>query len=550
MATAGFPHLAVTPAEVRQQSGMDAPCTGCHRGDDAATEATAAHKGVGRLLVVRKKGLLADSPERALPLAFLPGPLMRMALQKLSDGKAVNDTSVQTILFHDRQRQTLSQDWETMEATCGRCHPQQLREFRTSIMGQSAKQRLYTGWNNRKHAPHNCGVWFDGNMDAIRANTTLPLSDEGGQVVQRTCNSCHAACLDCHYFPSAADPADPRSGMHRFVRQTPSSGCYGGGRGQLCHAGPEDRRRGAGYFGGQFSHPEGLDADIHLAAGVGCPDCHRGGKTGTKMGHGLFQRQVSCKGCHAAAVASHARSSHRRLSCEACHIFNVGGYQATFWAPGELAGIPTPFFKYKEYYGIMAEPILVRDQKGRWIPVKPFPMAVLGQKEGPQLRPGLHWRWPASLPDLQRTDDAFGYVGTFDDLPRFNNAILWLQMDKLSHKLGKSRPCGSCHGLPGGEQRQLVRWDFSDRGAAPFSGHHTVVAGRRGLAIEGMVADEEVVPAEGGDPVAFAPFLTLGDRWRLPGNFALPTLSKKGSAQLRRHGGDTGASRKAGIIHH
>jgi len=83
---------------------------------------------------------------------------------------------------------------------------------------------------------------------------------------------------------------------------------------------------------------------------------------------------------------------HKKLSCEACHVSNVAGYQATFWGPGVLAGTETPDYKYNGQYGSMKEPILIKDQAGRWIPVKPFPMAVLNQKAA-DLKPGLHWRY-------------------------------------------------------------------------------------------------------------------------------------------------------------
>ena len=167
-----------------------------------------------------------------------------------------------------------------------------------------------------------------------------------------------------------------------------------------------------------------------------------------RPGHATIKRQARCDGCHGKEIKRPPAVLHRNLSCEACHIRNVSGYQGTFWGPGKLAGTDTPYFKYKDYYGVMKEPILIRDQKGRWIAAKPFPMAVMNQKES-GLEPGLHWRWPASLPDLQRTDDAWGYVGLFDGLPENNKALLWIQMDKQSHKYGKSRACDSCHELPG-----------------------------------------------------------------------------------------------------
>jgi hypothetical protein len=549
MTEAGYPHLYVTNDAVRSQSGMTATCTDCHLGNGSAIDRETAHTGMGRILYVRKKGLKAEVVQRKLPFEFGTNPLLRVIPQITKDGKPVPDQTVQTILFQDRRRDTLSQDFAMMEKTCGSCHRAQFAEFSRSIMGKNAKQSAYKTWNDKSHGPHNCGVWFDGNTPAIRENTSLPFSDDNSALNQRSCNTCHVGCLDCHYFPTAPSASDNRAGMHTFVRIPSPLACYGGGRGQICHAGPEDRRRGAGYFGESFSNPEGLASDVHLKAGVSCLDCHAGGKTGTSLGHGLFKRQATCTACHAAIVKTHRKSLHKKLSCEACHITNVGGYQATFWGPGELAGTKTPFYKFKDFYGVMKEPILIRDQKKRWIPVKPFPMAVMNQKKGPDLAPGLHWRWPKALPDIARTDDAFGYAGTFSGLPGNDKAILWLQMDKMSHKYGASRPCTSCHALQDGVQSQQVTWEFSDRGAGFFSGSHTVSAGKNGLAILDMKADEAIEVTDGYTLSAVAPFLYLKDKWRIPGDFSLPALTNKGKILYEKFGSDSAGSRKAGIIH-
>lgn len=549
MTEAGYPHFFVTVDAVENQSGMNATCTDCHLGNGTAVDRETAHQGMGRMFYVRKKGLKGDAAHRSLPFEFGTNLILRLIPQQKKEGKSVPDATVQAILFQDRRIDTLSQNFTMMEKTCGSCHRQQFDEFSKSIMGKNAKQSSYKTWNSKTHGPHNCGVWFDSNTQSIRENTALPFPDDNSALNQRACNTCHVGCLDCHYFPMAPSASDSRSGMHTFVRTPSPLACYGGGRGQVCHAGPEDRRRGAGYFGESFSNPEGLPPDVHLKAGVGCLDCHAGGKTGSKLGHGLFKRQATCDSCHAAIVKTHQKSLHRKLSCEACHITNVGGYQATFWGPGELAGSKTPFYKFKDYYGVMREPILIRDQKKRWIPVKPFPMAVMNQKKGPDLAPGLHWRWSAKLPDIDRTDDAFGYAGTFSGLPENNNAILWLQMDKMSHKYGASRPCTSCHELKNGEQRQFVTWDFSDRGAEVFSGSHTVSAGKKGLAILDMNSKDPIDVLPGYTLSAVAPFVYLKDKWRIPGDFSLPPLSAQGKILYGKFGTDLTGSKKAGIVH-
>lgn len=545
MSELGYPHFTVTPAEVRQQSGMTASCGRCHLGDPREPERDKAHRGMGRLQIVRKKELKAETVQRQVALELSGDPMTRIKHRILKDGKSAVDSSVALILYQDKRADTLSQDFGIMEKTCGSCHAREFAEFTRSTMARNGKQSRYVSWSDAKHGPHNCGVWFEGNHDRIAAGTALPFSREQGALNQRSCNTCHVGCLDCHFDPQPKDPANPSSGTHSFNRTPKPESCYGGGRGQICHAGPEERRRGAGYFGANYANPEGMEPDVHRGKNVGCLDCHESTKSNGNIGHAMVKRQGTCDNCHGKEVERHRKSLHKGLSCEACHIQQVSGYQATFWGPGKLAGAETPYYKYKDYYGVMDEPILIRDQGGRWIPVKPFPMAVMNQKRS-DLKAGLHWRWPNNLPDLQRTDDAWGYVGLFDTLPENNRALLWIQMDKVSHKYGKSRSCASCHELPGGEQRQKVSWDFSDAGALPFSGSHTVIAGRQGLFIREMKS-EKIELTEGYQLSSLAPWFYLKDKWFIEGEFSLPPL-KDTNLYLRARN-DGAKARKARVVH-
>ena len=545
MARLGYPHFSVSAAEVEKQSGMEAGCADCHLGNPGENDPDQAHQGMGRLQLVRKKGTKVEAARRELPLEIGGSPMTRLKYQVKKDGKAIVDPSVGLLLYQDKRRDNLSQDFGIMEKTCGACHAKQFSEFTRSTMAQNGKQSRYRSWTDQERGPHNCGVWFDGNFEKIAANTAVPFSREQSALNQRSCNTCHVGCLDCHFDPQLKDPANPKLGMHTFNRMPKPESCYGGGRGQICHAGPEERRRGAGYFGKSYASPEGMEPDIHQTKKVLCLDCHDSSKSSKELGHAMIKRQGRCDSCHEQQMKSHAKSLHKNLSCEACHIQNVSGYQGTFWGPGKLARAATPFFKYKDYYGVMKEPILIRDQKGRWIAVKPFPMAVMNQKES-GLEPGLHWRWPRELPDLQRSDDAWGYVGLFDGLPENNRALLWIQMDKVSHKYGKSRACASCHELPGGEQRQQVSWDFSDAGALPFSGSHSVVAGKQGISIRGMKS-EKIEVSDGYRLSSLAPWYYLQDKWSIKGDFSLPPLQDK--KLYGRIQGSAAQARAAGVVH-
>lgn len=547
MSALGAASLTVTRQEVENQSRMTAGCSDCHLGNPDANERDQAHAGLARLLVVRKKGLTADVSPQTLPLQYGINPMNRLYIGTQKDGKITRDASVAAVSWHDKRRDTLTQDFDVMKKTCGKCHEKEFAEFSKSTMGTNGKQSQYKGWLDPRRGPHNCGPWFEGNFERMQAATSVPMSRESHLINQKACNTCHVGCLDCHFTPQPKSAGDQSKGAHSFAKTPSSESCYGSGRASICHAGPEDRRRGAGYFGGSYSFPEGNEPDVHVKAKVGCLDCHESTKTNAAIGHGMIKRQAgdSCVRCHSGAVKSHVTSLHRKLTCEACHIRQVAGYQGTYWGPGKIAGAATPYFKFKAYYGYMPEPILIKNQQGSWIPVKPFPMAVMNQKESP-FKPGLQWRYPADLPDLQRTDDAWAYIGMFGGLPENNKALLWLQIDKMSHKLGKSRTCESCHDDPQGAQRRLVTWEYSDPGAAIFTGSHTVLADRSGLFIRDMRSDN-IQPEAGYTLSAFAPWFYLKDKWQVKGDFALPAISDRKGYEAARINFEN--ARKSGMLH-
>ena len=528
----GFSQFAVTQQEVEKQTKMPASCTDCHLGNPKDAAKDGAHKGLLRLYYVKLKGFQAvtrDKLEKFKPESLEPrGKNQMIDLLPMVEkgGKLVKDPEVNTILFHDKNPEDLSFNYPVQEKTCGVCHPKQVEEFKKTAMGHNAKQSQYKTWTDKKRGPHNCGLWFVDNSEEIAKNTKVPYTQDMAKINQKACNQCHAGCLDCHYSPKKKDPNNPSAGSHTFTKKIAPQTCYGGGRGSICHAGPEDRRRGAGYIAGDYSNPKGLTPDVHYSKGLSCTDCHNTPATDKKLLHGQVKRQVSCAKCHNNAVKSMAKSVHKKVSCEACHIQDVGGYAATFWGPGKVAGVNTPFKKYKAYYGVMKDPILIKNQKGRWIPVKPYAMAAMNQKSVGELKPGLAWRFPANLPDLERTDDAYAFVGLLKGMPENDNVLAWIQMDKISHKYGRSRNCESCH-TKDGEQRQEVSWKFTDQGAEPFEGKHTVVANKKGLFIKNMQAAGEIKVKEGWKLSSFAPWYYLNDKWHVKGNFSIPLVKKK-----------------------
>jgi hypothetical protein len=534
----GFPQLTVTREEAQAQTGMPASCPDCHLGNPSAAETAKAHEGLLRLLPVKSGKLEATTRDRLDP--YRPPSL------EPREGNLLT-VFPSNLLFHDKDPATLSTDYPVLEKTCGKCHPDKVAEFRKTPMGRNARQSRYKTWTDSRHGPHNCGAWFIDGYQELAANTALPYDRETALVNQKACNTCHVGCLDCHYSPRRKEAGHPSFGAHTFTKAVAPLTCYGGGRGFRCHSGPEDRRRGAGYIGGDFANPKGIEPDVHYSRGILCTDCHDTNGRDPSLLHGQVKREAGCTRCHDAAVRSVAASLHKNVSCEACHISNVGGYAATFWGPGETAGVRTPFTKYKNYYGVMKEPILIRDPKGKWIPVKPYAMAVMNQKSAGGLKPGLAWRWEEDLPGSGRTGDAYGVVGLLSGLPENGNALSWIQMDKVSHKYGKARECGSCHGKDG-LQRQDVAWTYDDQGATPFSGGHTVIADNTGLSIRGMRADSEIRIEDGHRLSDFAPWSYLGDAWRIKGDFSIPPVKDPGEfeKELRRY---DRISKPGGVYH-
>ncbi|HEX9021379.1 MAG TPA: cytochrome c3 family protein [Nitrospirota bacterium] len=301
--------------------------------------------------------------------------------------------------------------------------------------------------------------------------------------------------------------------MHAFSRVPPASNCSGGGRSTfVCHSGTTERRRGDSYLGKDFSEPPGLPEDVHIAKKMECVDCHQTDPGG--MGH--IERKATCQDCHLEAEQAMAASVHKTLACEACHVKILGGYEMTSWGPGLIESRPNPFKKYSLYYGPQGPPVLIKDQNGRWMPVKIWPNSAGGIKDTIQPRPGLTFRWPKG-----ETHDAYALLGTFSFPGGNNNYLVWIQLEQVAHPLGKSRTCESCHAS--NAQTADVTWRYFDsQGAEPFTGSQKVVADKNGLHVKDIRATSKIAPMEGGRTEFFAAWLHLGDIWKTAGDFSIP----------------------------
>lgn len=544
MAELGAEAMYLDPVKVDQEVGMKgAPtCSDCHSGDPRSMDKDQAHKGLLRpFLMAAGKKVKGEAVTRSQVGPIEPlqpkGKGMGSMIPK-GNKEALEKAEIKKVLgiyYHDRDPETFAYSPKIAESTCGKCHKQEVQDYNKSAKGLMKHQRAYQSWTEKLPGPQNCGAWFGDNHERLAKELSVPYSLQQNAANERACNICHAGCNDCHYKPYTG------KGSHVFgAPESPS--CYGGGRGSICHAGPMDRRRGAGHMRGEYSFPPDLPVGAHVKNGVQCLDCHK--PVNHQFGHlASDDARKSCKKCHAEIVSAVASSQHRKVDCSSCHIKETGAYQFTFWGPGNVTGVETPFGKHKEYYGVRDLPTIIKSPAGLWIPVKPYPMAIMNQS-GDVSPSKLLFR---SIPERKLkgntkigepeffsvargasdVNDAFIIVGTRNDFPSNNKALLWIQIDKMSHALGKARECKSCHASKAQVSHSTYTF-FEERDVLEsFSGSYTVVADEKGIRFLDM-KNTEIKPAKGRKVEDFAPFAFFPDAWNVSGiDFSIPFNEKK-----------------------
>ena len=513
----GYPGLYVTQEMVEKQSHHpNVTCRDCHLGNGRAKDMEEAHKGMLKAIFISPSGEVVARAEA------LKGPLISKGKD---DIRGLLPPGIRNILWQDRNPETFNFDPAIAKKTCGQpsCHPRELEQFRKTDMGANFRQRTMKTWLS-PYGPHNCGpsfadlppekklsgAGFDyANTKNIASEMDVPFSLKQARAKQRLCNICHVGCLDCHFAPNA------QGGAHNFYKKPPALNCAGDGRGtSICHPGAMQSRRGETYIGGDYSIPTGEAPDVHYTKGIQCVDCHQ---MGTK-GMGDMMRKATCQDCHLEAQEALAKSVHKYMDCAACHISQLRGYQLTMWGPGHVGEEKNPFKKYSLYYGIQSPPILMKDQKGIWMPVKVWPHSLGNFRKDAAASPKIMFRWPDG-----QTRDAYYIVGTVGDLPADNKQLLWFEIEQASHPYGKARGCSSCHRADG-LQVSNSRWEFmDDEGAEPFKGSHRIVAGKNGLKIVGLKNTTPIVPINGAKLADFAAWLYMKDKWKAPGDFSIKT---------------------------
>jgi hypothetical protein len=155
MTALGYPQFVMTREQVQKEARHpNTECRDCHLGNGLSDDPAKAHKGILKLIVL-------DNNFNVMPRAGYVKQLLpsgtdrqRAMLPRLPDGSLVYE--VGTILYHDRNTTTLGYDPAIAEKTCGKaaCHPEEVKQFSSSIMGSNFRQRSMRTWNDM-HGPNN-----------------------------------------------------------------------------------------------------------------------------------------------------------------------------------------------------------------------------------------------------------------------------------------------------------------------------------------------------------------------------------------------------------
>jgi hypothetical protein len=155
MASLGYPQFVMTREQVQKEARHpNTECRDCHLGNGLSDNPAKAHKGMLKLIVLDNN--LDIIPRKGHVNRLLPSGTdrLRQMLPRLADGSL--DYDVGTLLYHDRNPETLGYDPAIAEKTCGKagCHPEEVKQFSTSVMGANFRQRSMRTWTDI-HGPNN-----------------------------------------------------------------------------------------------------------------------------------------------------------------------------------------------------------------------------------------------------------------------------------------------------------------------------------------------------------------------------------------------------------
>ena len=155
MTSLGYPELVMTREQVQKESRHpNTECRDCHLGNGLSDEPDRAHRNMLKLIVLDNDLNIIPRKDHVRQLLPAGEDRQRNMLPHLADGSL--DYDVGTILYQDRNRTTLGYDPAIAKETCGKaaCHPEEVKQFNTSVMASNFRQRSMGTWNDR-HGPNN-----------------------------------------------------------------------------------------------------------------------------------------------------------------------------------------------------------------------------------------------------------------------------------------------------------------------------------------------------------------------------------------------------------
>jgi hypothetical protein len=155
MTALGYPQFTMTREQVQKEARHpNTECRDCHLGNGLSDDPAKAHKGMLKLIVLDNDLNIIPRKGHAKQLLPSGGDRLREMLPRLADGSL--DYEVGTLMWHDRNTTTLGYDPAIAQKTCGKsgCHPDQVKQFSTSVMGANFRQRSMRTWNDI-HGPNN-----------------------------------------------------------------------------------------------------------------------------------------------------------------------------------------------------------------------------------------------------------------------------------------------------------------------------------------------------------------------------------------------------------
>ena len=155
MTKLGYPQFVMTREQVQKESRHpNTECRDCHLGNGLSDDPDKAHTGMLKLIVLDND--LNVMPRKGHVKQLLPSgnDRQRNMLPRLADGSI--DYNVGTLMWQDRNTLTLGYDPAIAKKTCGKsaCHPEEVKQFSTSMMGANFRQRSMRVWNDI-HGPNN-----------------------------------------------------------------------------------------------------------------------------------------------------------------------------------------------------------------------------------------------------------------------------------------------------------------------------------------------------------------------------------------------------------